>query len=390
LDRTAAEVKTGGANPQPQAGSPLLKRLLGYLFALLCLVWVFYDVHPQRLLAAMRITNWWFIAVSAFFGVLTYALQGIRWTWLLSPVGRLRPMKSMQAIYVGLFTNEVVPLRFGEVVRAFLASRWIGSGVGAVVPSMVVERFLDALWLAVGIGIAAIFVPLPKDLIEAGDVLGGIVLVATAVFVWLILRKEQELEHGCRSHPPLKGKVAAPTSSVETGAAPRSSVETGAAPTVEVEYGAEKRQSKGKIAAGLSRFISGLARGLREIGLSRKLYGAAALSAGMLACQALAAWFVMLACGLKLPVAASAVVLLIVRLGTAIPNAPANVGSFQFFTVLALGLFGVDKTVAAGFSIVYFAVLTAPLWIIGLFALARTGMTLGAIKREIAGLRKTF
>jgi hypothetical protein len=37
------------------------------------------------------------------------------------------------------------------------------------------------------------------------------------------------------------------------------------------------------------------------------------------------------------------------RLG--IPNAPANVGSYQFFSVLGLTLFGVDKTVAAGFSI---------------------------------------
>jgi hypothetical protein len=42
--------------------------------------------------------------------------------------------------------------------------------------------------------------------------------------------------------------------------------------------------------------------------------------------------------------------ILIVRLGTMIPNAPANVGSFQFFTFLALGSFGVEKTVAAGFS----------------------------------------
>jgi hypothetical protein len=45
---------------------------------------------------------------------------------------------------------------------------------------------------------------------------------------------------------------------------------------------------------------------------------------------------------------------LFVRLGTAIPNPPANIGTFQFFCVLALSFFGVEKTVAAGFSIVYF------------------------------------
>ncbi len=85
-----------------------------------------------------------------------------------------------------------------------------------------------------------------------------------------------------------------------------------------------------------------------------------------LAFQTLALWFMMLACRIKLPIGAAAIVFLVIWLGTALPNAPANVGSFQFFTVLELRLFGQDKTVAAGFSIIYFLALTIPLWILGL------------------------
>ena len=55
-------------------------------------------------------------------------------------------------------------------------------------------------------------------------------------------------------------------------------------------------------------------------------------------------------------------VFIIVHLGTLVPGAPANVGSYQFFTVLGLTLFGVEKAAAAGFSFVVFTVLTAPLW----------------------------
>jgi len=322
---------------------------LGYLFALACLIWVFHDTHPQRLLSAIHISNWWFLVVAVFFDVLTYVVQGVRWKLLLSPVGRLRSVKATQAIYVGLFTNEVVPLRFGELVRAFLASRWLNSGIGAVVPSMVVERFLDALWLVAGIGLVALFVPLPRTLVHAGDVLGAVVLVATVVFVWLVLRREQKLEHG--------------------------------------EELALNSARKSKVTAAISRFVGIVAIGLRDIGMTRNLYMAAGFSAVMLVCQGLAVWFIMLACGLKLGILAGAVVVLVVRLGTAIPNAPANVGSFQFFTVLALGLFGVDKTLAAAFSIVDFAVLTVPLWAIGLFSLAATGMSFGAIRAEIAAAR---
>jgi hypothetical protein len=100
----------------------------------------------------------------------------------------------------------------------------------------------------------------------------------------------------------------------------------------------------------------------------------------MLACQILALWFMMLACRLDLSFGFSAIVLLVVRVGTAIPNAPANVGSFQFFSVLALTLFGVEKTVAAGFSIVYFLTLTVPLWVIGLLAISCTDMSLATIR----------
>jgi hypothetical protein len=75
--------------------------------------------------------------------------------------------------------------------------------------------------------------------------------------------------------------------------------------------------------------------------------------------------------------------LLIVHLGTAIPNAPANVGTYQFFCVVGLTLFGVEKTLATGFSVVVFLLLTVPLWIIGFFALSRSGMTLSTIRNEI-------
>jgi hypothetical protein len=79
-----------------------------------------------------------------------------------------------------------------------------------------------------------------------------------------------------------------------------------------------------------------------------------------------------------------AIALLVVHLGTALPNAPGNVGTYQFFCVVALTLFGVDKAVAAGFSLVVFVLLTAPLWAIGALAFSRSGLTLGRVRREAA------
>jgi uncharacterized protein (TIRG00374 family) len=230
-------------------------------------------------------------------------------------------------------------MRFGEVVRAYLASRWLSAPVSAVMPSMIVERLLDGVWLAIAIGAVAIFVPLPGDLVKAGDALGLIVLLGTAAFLWLILRKENK-PNG------------------------RSSV----------------RAMNQKWLHPVATFLSHIAAGLREIGLSLSFFLAFGLSLLMMILQAAAFWSVMRGYGLEFPFWIGAAVFLMVHLGTALPNAPANIGTYQFFTVVGLTLFGVDKTVATAFSLVVFVILTIPLWAIGALALMRTGMTLSQIR----------
>lgn len=328
---SAAELKP----LQSKRGRHSLRVAAGYLFAAACLVWVFHDIHPRRVLAQVTIAQWVFVAPAVFFDVLTYVLQGWRWSQLLRSVARLRRLRATQAIYAGLFTNEILPLRVGEGVRAFLVSRWLGTPVRAVLPSMIVERLLDAVCLLTAAGVTAIIVPLPHNLTVAADVLGAVVLAGTAIFVIIVVRKER--------HP---------------------------------------EQSPART-SGFSGFVGEVASGLRKIGISRPLWTALALSAALLLCQGLASWFIMLAFGLGLPVIAGFVVLFIIRLGTAIPNAPANVGSFQFFAVIALAIYGIDKTTATAFSIVDFLILTVPLWTLGLMCLLRSGMSLRSLRGEL-------
>jgi len=71
-----------------------VKRALVYTFALGCLVWVFHDIHVRQLLAAMSIANWRLVALAILVDILTYVLQGMRWTLLLARVGRLSSLRA--------------------------------------------------------------------------------------------------------------------------------------------------------------------------------------------------------------------------------------------------------------------------------------------------------
>jgi len=322
----------------------IARMVLGYVIAAACLAWVFHGIRGETLLAQMKSIRWGFVVVAVAFDVLSYGCQGLRWRLLLRPAGYLSTARATQAIYAGLFTNEIVPFRAGELVRAYLVSRWLGITLLSVVPSMAIERLFDGIWLAVGIAFTAIFVHLPESLLRAADIFGGVVLVATALFVYLVFRKERT-GGGESSRERIWRPLRFPASLVER-----------------------------------------LARGIRDIGTSRFFYLSLVSSSLILMCQILSFWLVMRAYGLHLPLSVGAAAFLIVHLGTALPNTPSNVGTYQFFTVLALTLFGTDKTTATGFSVAVFVILTVPLWIIGLGALARTGMRLKDIRSEIGTL----
>jgi len=309
---------------------------LGYLAGAVCLVWVLHDIQPAELVRDWKTIRWGWIGLAVAFDILSYLSQGWRWELLLRPMGRISVIKATQAIYAGLFTNEVLPLRFGELVRAYLAARWLNVSFAAAFPSMAVERLFDCVWLAMAIGVSAIFVPFPADLMRAEDFLGAAVVVVTIAFVYLVFRK-----------PPATPPRWRPL-----------------------------------------RWLAHFSEGIQRIGRSGSVYTSFGASFLLPAAQALAFWLVMLGYGLNLSFWVGAVVYLIVRLGTAVPNAPANVGTYQFFTVVGLTLFGVSKSAATGFSLVVFLVLTVPLWALGFLALSRSGKTLHVLREEINALRE--
>ena len=332
---TAARVMSAKETVTGVSVTPALKHLLSYVLAVICLAWVFHDTHPDRLATDIASINWWWIPGAILCDVASYVCQGIRWRTLLAPAGELSMGRATQAIYIGLFTNEIVPMRLGELVRAYFASRWISRPFADVVPSMLLERLIDGIWLALSVAVAALLVPLPARVVKAAEMFGLAVFILTAVFVAVILRR-----------PPVSLRPA----------------------------------PSGGPLSWVGDLITRLAAGLRRIGSVRTLSRAGLVSAGIIVFQAAAFWLVMRGYRLDLPVSAGLIVFLIVHLGTAIPNAPANVGSFQFFTVFGLSLFGVDKTHAAGFSVVVFLILTVPLWALGSLALSRTGMSLADIR----------
>ena len=91
-----------------------LPQVLGFGISIACLIWVLHDYPLSDLKDAINDLDWKWIAVAVVSDLAVYVVHGWRWQTLLSPVARLGFWRTVQAIYIGLFANEVLPLRGGN------------------------------------------------------------------------------------------------------------------------------------------------------------------------------------------------------------------------------------------------------------------------------------
>jgi hypothetical protein len=342
-----------------QAGAPSgsrVLRLIGYGIAVACLFYVLHDIHPGRVWRDLGNVSWKWVLLGMLLEVLSYWVQGLRWALLLRPFGHVPVMRAVRAVYAGLFTNLVFPLRPGEVLRSYEVSKSEDISFGRVLGSVGVERLIDLVVAVAALGAVSLFVtaPLPLRFKHVADLLGKITLAVVVILVIVILYLETQLPDDDVIHIKFKWG--------------RNLLELTESP----------KPTTGKCMSALV--------GLHAMGTSPSFYLAVLGSVLMPLLQVLALWAMMQSYGLALPFLAAVMVLLIINLGVSLPNAPGNVGSYQFFCVLGLTVFQVEKTTAAGFSIFAFVALTLPILFLGVAAAMRSGLSVRHMRAEIRSL----
>lgn len=300
---------------------------VGYAVSIACMVFVYRGFNWEEQLPRIRQTPLPYILAAVLCDIAVYCVQGWRWNELLKPVGALPVWRSMQAIYIGLFANEVLPLRPGEVIRSFLQARWSGVPFTVVLSSVVIERLFDGFWLILGFFVTSLFVDLPNILVYGSRILGGILLILGGLLAFAVFRRRQ----------------------------------------------AEKWLSP--------KFRHHL-EALEYMGRSHSFYRAFLISLLYLALQIGPIYFIERGFGLNISFGACAAILVILRIGSVPPQAPGNVGSFQAFAILGAMLFGVDRQSATGYATLLFIVITVPLWVVGFIALLATKMKLSQLTHD--------
>ena len=97
---------------------------LAYAVSIASLIWVLHGVDLATMWDDITSMHWGWVCVAVVTDIAVYVYQGWRWNLLLTPVAHSSVWRSVQAIYVGLFANELLPFRPGELLRPYLQARW--------------------------------------------------------------------------------------------------------------------------------------------------------------------------------------------------------------------------------------------------------------------------
>src|ERR1700685_4184868 len=306
--------------------------ILTNLISLICMAWVLNGAGLQHIWGEVRHMHWRWVALAILCNLFVYLLQGWRWKLLLTPVQRVRFAHTAQAIYVGLFANEVLPLRAGELIRCFLLSKSSELPLSVTFASALIERIFDGVWLMACFFYCLHMGRLPAVLLNGGYILGIIIVLVSAILGYAMFAKKQSLD----------------------------------------------------LFFGLvwPRWFNTLIEDLHLIGHSRYLYFSFLVSGLFILAQILPIYTLVIANGLPVRWTASFTIMVLLRLSSIVPQAPGNLGSFQWVTARTLIMFGLASAHARRFSLILWAVLTLPLIVIGFVALALEGVNLSHLHKE--------
>ncbi|MEO9174464.1 MAG: lysylphosphatidylglycerol synthase transmembrane domain-containing protein, partial [Gaiellales bacterium] len=127
---------------------------------------------------ALRHAHYWWLAPAFVALGAAFVLRSERWRWMFPAEQRPGFVPTFWAFMLGLFANNVLPARLGEIGRMAALSRETGLRRTQVLTTIAVERVFDVAALAL---IGAVTVPL----MPAGSLRRNLTIAIVVIFAAL-------------------------------------------------------------------------------------------------------------------------------------------------------------------------------------------------------------
>ena len=360
-------------------GRGLLKKKrfwIGIAISIIALGFAFRQVDFGQVWAAVTGANYWLLLASLVPLLLFLVLRAFRWRLLFYPQQGLHIRNLFAVINIGYLLSNVFPARLGDVARAYLIGDTEEVSRASAFSTIVAERVLDALCAVGGFFIVLPFAPLPEWMIRSGMVIGVAALVAVAVFVVLVRRREWTLRlldrilravhwPDCETMTRFWGRLAERTRIRFLAGLPW----------------AER--------ADLERLASSLIDGFSGITTLRLGPRLVLWSIAIWAVISAFYWLVLLAFDPGQSYVAGLAVASITALGMTIPASPGYIGVFEFLTRETMVLFGMTPELGLSYALVAHAIVYTVYTLLGLVSMFQQNLTYTELQERITAEAQT-
>jgi len=331
-----------------------MKRWQFWIGVIVSIVFMYIALRGLSLVSILAvlpgIEYWWlFLGVAVYF--MAVWARAWRWRYLLRPIKELSTRVLFPVVAIGYAGNNIFPARAGELLRAVVLKRREAVPISASLATIIVERVFDGVVM-----LAFIFINLSElaSLTDDSGFVGSIETVAlwgTAAFfgalVFFLL---------AAMFPQYAEKTALLIINW----------------VVPAKY-------RANLLGLVDRFLSGLAalRSPRDVLM---VFGTSAV---IWLLETTKYWLVMQAFPFEVSFFALMLMNGIVNLATTIPSAPGYIGTFDAPGIALLTAYSVNRPIAAAYTLVLHAALWFPITALGLYYLAREGISWGASMDEL-------
>lgn len=237
-----------------------------------------------------------------------------RWGLMLRPFGRYSSSELMPSMMIGFAANNVLPLRVGELIRAYLFARQAGLSKSGVLMNLVLERLLDLIGILAIYAVGLLLMEETPSAFRASAWLATLAVCGLGIGIALLVLAPKSVE---RLWLRLSARLP------------------------------ESLRRRGSHM--LEQFEVAL-RSMRDPGTALMLI---LFSIGRWLMPVLLVWLSIYAYGMHLNLPLAMVTLGITAFAASLPSVPGFIGPIQASFVFALTPFGVDQETALAASVFY-------------------------------------
>ena len=327
------------------------RKIVAFIITILLLCLIFYKINWSELIQTFKSFNFKNIWLIVPLYILTLYIRGIRWKALLLNDSKYSSIHLGQVFTVGSMLNIFLPARAGDVYRAYYLGSVKGEKKMKVFGSIILERTLDGISVFFML-LAAILLYCKQQWILHIAYGIGALFIGSLILFYLIF-KFNKIDFICE-------KLSC------------------------IAQNLPKKFVNSAVCAidKLCNYTKSFMEGFVVLDYPKYWWLACFTSIVVWGIEAYVAFLIVDSFGLGLGFSAGLFVLSLISFSTMIPSTSVFLGPYQVAYIMALGIFGVEKSTALAVSTVHQTLLMIILTVIGGYYLLKFNISMKDIENS--------